>query len=417
MNKFWLLCLCICSGIKTFSQDTTQKIVPNRINDPSQQKKPYLILISADGLRYDLVDKYHAEHLIKYREQGVAADHMQPSYPSLTFPNHYSLVTGLYPAHHGIVDNTFYDRKKKATYSLSNKTAVADGSWYGGTPLWVLAEKQHMLSASFYWVASESNIQGIRPTYYYAYSTAIPFEQRVQVVKNWLRLPAEIRPHFITFYFPDVDHEEHRHGVESKETVEAVHALDENMGRLVSAVDSLGLDVNFIFVSDHGMMDIDTLNTIPKPQALDTVAYRIPTSLPLLHLYARDSASVVPTYQALKKEAVDYDVYLPDEMPARWHYSKRDDYYDRIGDIVLVSHPPKVFNLKRIHVNPGEHGFDPAIPEMWATFYAWGPAFKQHKKIKGFENIHVYPLITHILQLKYTEKIDGRFKVLKPALK
>jgi predicted AlkP superfamily pyrophosphatase or phosphodiesterase len=405
------------SAQKKALPDTMQKIIPGRTNSIEQQKKPYVILISADGLRYDLAEKYRASNLLQLRDQGVTADYMQPCYPSLTFPNHYSIITGLYPLHHGIVDNTFYDQKKNAVYSLGNKKAVADSSWYGGTPLWVLAEKQQMLSASFYWVASESAIQGVRPSYYYNYNEAIPINKRIEVVKNWLQLPEEKRPHFITFYFPEVDHQEHMYGPDSKETEAAVQFVDESVGKLVKTVDSLQLPVNFIFLSDHGMAAIDTVATLPLPAAIDTTKFLVLPGLSVLHLYAKDKQAVAPAFEALKKEAVDYDVYLAENMPARWHYSKKDDVFNRSGDIILVPHLPKVFNIRKRRVPVAEHGYDPAIPEMRASFYAWGPAFRQHKKIKGFENVNVYPLITKILGLEQTGTIDGRLKVLAKALK
>jgi predicted AlkP superfamily pyrophosphatase or phosphodiesterase len=123
-------------------------------------------LISADGFRYDYAKKYHANTLLELSSQGVSAASMITSFPSLTFPNHYTIVTGLYPAHHGIVDNSFYDRNRKEFYSMANHKAVGDGTWYGGVPLWVLAEQQQMLTASFYWVGTEADIMGVRPTYY-----------------------------------------------------------------------------------------------------------------------------------------------------------------------------------------------------------------------------------------------------------
>ncbi len=395
------------------AQDTTQHIVPGRLNSKEQQQKPYIILISADGFRYDLADKYKATNLLQLRSEGVNAAYMQSCYPSLTFPNHYSIITGLYPAHHGIVDNTFYDKQKDQTYTIRNKKAVGDSSWYGGTPLWVLAEKQKMLSASFYWVASESAIQGVRPTYYYVYNDAIPIDKRIETVKNWLQLPEDKRPHFITFYLPQVDHEEHSHGPDSKEAEDAVHFVDESIGKLVKTVNSLGLNVSFIFLSDHGMMTVDNEHPLPLPDAVDTTKFLVLPGTSLLHLYAKNKEDIAPTYEALKKEAKDYDVYLATKMPAKWHYSKKDDRYDRTGDIILVPHPPKVFGITKAHIPIGEHGFDPAISEMHATFYAWGPAFKNHQTINGFENINVYPLIEKILGLQITGKIDGKLKVLK----
>ncbi|MEX6687316.1 ectonucleotide pyrophosphatase/phosphodiesterase [Danxiaibacter flavus] len=412
-----LLILLLLPSILFAQSDTTQKIIADRSNSVEQQKKPYVILISADGFRYDLADKYNAENLKRLRSNGIAAASMKPSFPSLTFPNHYTIATGLYPSHHGLVDNTFYDKKKDITYSIGNRKAVADSSFYGGTPLWVLAEKQHMISASFYWVGSETAVQGVRPTYYYLYNTDIDIDTRINVVKNWLTLPEEKRPHLITFYLPEVDHEEHLHGIESKEALDAVQFVDNAIGKMVRTLDSLQLPINYIFLSDHGMVEIDTVNSIPLPPAIDTTKFVVPNGDVILHLYAKDKNDVKPTYEALKQQAKDFAVYLPDETRKAWHYSSKDDLHDRIGDIVLIPAFPKIFNIKnRKKLMPGYHGFDNDMPQMQATFYAWGPAFKQHLIIPSFENVNVYPFIANILGLKITDKIDGNFKVLKNTL-
>jgi predicted AlkP superfamily pyrophosphatase or phosphodiesterase len=397
--------------------DTIQHVMPGRTNRPDQLKKPYIILISADGFRYDLADKYRAENLIRLRSSGVAADYMQPVFPSLTFPNHYSIATGDYSSHNGIVDNNFYDPSKDQVYRMSNKKGVEDSSWYGGTPLWVLLENQGMLSACFYWVGAEAAISGVRPTYYYKFNSLISMNDRIRDVRNWLTLPEETRPHLITFYIPDVDHEEHLHGVDSKQVEVAVHYVDRSIARLVSSIDSLKLSVSYIFLSDHGMVDIDTLHTLTLPRGIDTSRFIIMNSQAIIHMYAKNNADILPAYKVLKSAAKDYEVYLTTHMPARWHYSKKDDRFNRIGDIILVSHPPKVFNLTGRHLDPATHGFDPALTVMHATFYAWGPAFKDNLKIRGFENIHIYPMIADILQLKITEPVDGDLKVLKPIVR
>jgi predicted AlkP superfamily pyrophosphatase or phosphodiesterase len=406
----------ILSGL-LFAQDSTQHIIPGRSNRADQLKKPYVILISADGFRYDLADKYQAINLIRLRSSGVAADYMQSVFPSLTFPNHYSMITGEYPDHDGIVDNSFFDPSRNQIYTMGNKKAVEDSSWYGATPLWVLAEKQGMITASFYWVGAEAAIQGIRPTYYYKFNSLIPMGDRIKEVRNWLLLPEDKRPHLITFYIPDVDHEEHLHGVDSKQTKDAVHYVDNAVARLVKSLDSLNLPVNYIFVSDHGMVNIDTLHTLSLPKTFDTSRFVILNSQAIVHMYARDAAYVPAAYKELKSAAKDYDVYLASNVPTRWHYDKKNDRFKRIGDIILVSHPPKVFNLNGHHLNPATHGFDPALSVMRATFYAWGPAFKTNYKIRGFENINIYPLITEILQLKIADPIDGNIRVLKPILR
>ncbi|RFM25835.1 alkaline phosphatase family protein [Deminuibacter soli] len=404
----------------SFAQDTTQKIVPNRFNSPAQEQKPYVILISADGFRADLADKFNAKNLQRLRAGGVQADYMQPSFPSLTFPNHYTIVTGLYPAHNGLVDNGFYDENRQASYTMGNKKAVADSSWYGGTPLWVLAEQQQMVTASYFWVASESAIKGVRPTYYYNFNDATGIDERIGTVKKWLQLPENQRPHFITFYLSDVDHQEHMYGPDSKEAAAAVQFVDSSVAKLVATVDSLHLPVNFIFVSDHGMTQTDIEHPIALPSVIDTTKFYIPWGDALLHLYAKDKKDVQPTYKALQQQAKDsgsFDVYLPANMPERWHYSKKDDRYNRLGDIILVPHLPRFFSMNTRRPMPGKHGFDPALPDMHATFYAWGPAFNQGQRIAGFENVHVYPLVARILGLHYTEKIDGDPKVLAPTLK
>ncbi len=417
MRLYAVLSILFFPGWLVAQVDISQHIVPGRSNSTQQQQKPYVILISADGFRYDLADKYEAKNLQQLRSNGVAAKAMTPSYPSLTFPNHYTLVTGLYPSHHGLVDNSFYDKKRNESYRLGNRKAVEDSSWYGGTPLWVLAEQQQMVTASFYWVGSETAVKGVRPTYYYRYNDSIKIDARIQQVKEWLTLPEDKRPHFITFYMPEVDHEEHMFGPESKQTEEAVRFIDESIAKMVRMTDSLKLPVNYIFLSDHGMIAADTLNLLPKPAALDTTKFKVPDGDVLVHLYAYNEKDIQPTYAALKKEAVDYDVYLASEVPARWHYGATDDLYQRIGDIILVPHAPKSFSFRKRRPLLGKHGFDNALPEMQATFYAWGPAFKKHVQIDAFENVHVYPLIAHMLGLNVTEKIDGELKVLKPVLK
>jgi predicted AlkP superfamily pyrophosphatase or phosphodiesterase len=417
MRKILFICFLVFPFILQAQVDTTQKQVAGRRNSAVQQQKPYVILISADGFRYDFADKYHATHLQQLRKKGAAAVSMTPSYPTLTFPNHYTLVTGLYPAHHGLVDNFFYDPPRGLSYKMNNRQAVEDSSWYGGTPLWVLAEQQQMVTASFYWVGSEAPVRGVRPTYYYRYNDSIDMDTRISVVRNWLTLPEDQRPHLITFYISQVDHEAHFHGPDSKETEEAVHLVDESIAKMVRMTDSLQLPVNYIFLSDHGMVAVDTVHTLPLPPAVDTTQFLVPPSDLLLHLYARDKQFIEPTYRALKKQAVDFDVYLASEVPARWHYGAADDVYGRIGDILLVPKYPKIFKMKPGRITPGKHGYDNAMKEMQATFYAWGPGIKRGKKIPAFENIHVYPLVAALLGLTVTEKTDGSVNVLKPILR
>lgn len=403
--------------VQVSAQDTLQNVIRGRANSIQQQEKPYVILISADAFRWDLADKYQAKNLLQLRASGVQAAYLKPSFPSLTFPNHYTIVTGLYPAHHGVVDNIFYDEKRDVIYKKSDKKMAVDSSWYGGKPLWVLAEQQKMLSAIFYWPGSEISMEGIRPTYFYNYNEVIPLDRRIEIVKNWLQLPAEKRPHFIALYFPQVDKAAHNYTPDSEETKAAVQLIDDAIGKLVAVAKQSGLPINFIFLSDHGMTSIDQQQTLPLPKAIDVAQFKVPPGNSLLHLYTKNKQLVKPTYQALKATATDYEVYLHNNIPKAWHYNKKADVYNRVGDLILVPHLPKVFNINQVKPDAGQHGFDPSITDMHATFYAWGPQIKSGIQIPAFDNVHVYPLIAEILGLPYTQKIDGKLKVLKPILK
>ena len=419
LKKSFSVILFSVLGIATISaQDTAQQINLLTKNDPSQYKKPYVILISADGFRADFTEKYEASFLQTISKKGVRAKFMQPSYPSVTFPNHYTIVTGLYPSHHGLVDNTYIDVATGKQYSMGNKKMVSEGKWYGGTPLWVLAEQQKMISASFFWVASEADIQGVKPTYHYIYNEQTTIGKRIQTVKDWLSLPEERRPHLITLYFPDVDHDAHTYGPEDPRVKKSVQFVDSSINALQKALAPLNLPINYVFVSDHGMTTVDVDNTIGLPAAVDKNDFNVPWGDALLHLYAKDTSKVESTYQALKQDN-RFTTYKLDETPDYWHYKKLDDWHNRLGDLILV---PKsihqVFNLGTRKPTPGKHGFDNKEVEMRASFMAWGPAFKKGLLIEGFENVHVYPLVANILGLKVDEqKIDGKFEVLSATLK
>lgn len=421
MKKYCFLIFILYFNLNFSQSDTAQIVVAGRENSKLSETKPYVILISADGFRYDYAKKYNATNLLKLAENGVEAESMMPSFPSITFPNHYTIATGLYPAHHGLVDNYFYDYKRKETYAMSDKDKVRDGSWYGGIPLWSLAEKQGTLAASMFWVGSESDAGGTRPTYYYNYHEKFSPEDKVDKVISWLKLPEAKRPHFITLYFPEVDHDGHKFGPDSKETEESVHLIDQAVASLVSKVKELGLkNVNFIFVSDHGMIKVSKEEPLEIPEILkDKAKYDYYNSQTLLRVVVKDPKDVKDLYRELQRNRTsDYKVYLDKRFPKRFHFGEKDDRYNRIGQILLVPKAPNIFLEKGKKSSVGKHGYDPeTTPEMRATFYAFGPAFKENLKIKSFENVNVYPLVAEILGLKITEPIDGNIKVLEKTLK
>ncbi|SUX47853.1 alkaline phosphatase family protein [Chryseobacterium indoltheticum] len=418
---FLMLTLSLTIFAQTGTVDTAQIVIPNRFNNAEAMQKPYVIMISADGFRYDYAKKYNAKNLLKYSREGIRAKAMTPSYPSITFPNHWTLITGLYPSHHGLIDNFFYDYQRKEAYAMSNRQNAEDGTWYGGTPLWSLAEKQGTISASLQWVGSASDAGGLRPTYYYPYHEKFIPSEKVDKVIKWLELPEDKRPHFISLYFPEVDGAGHHFGPEAKETEIAVHLIDEAIGNLVQKVNQLGLkNVNFIFVSDHGMIKVDGGNPLEIPAMLfDKKRFDYYNSQTLLRVYVKNSDEVKKVYKELKASKTDdYEVYLDKKIPKYLHFATKDDQYNRIGQILLIPKAPKIFLEKDKRTSVGKHGYNPKIvPEMNATFLAWGSEFKNNLVIDQFENINVYPLVAEILGLKIIEPIDGKIKVLKKIVK
>jgi predicted AlkP superfamily pyrophosphatase or phosphodiesterase len=416
-NLLFLLCLlyvCIATG----QSDSLQKIIEGRRNSIEQQQKSYVILISADGFRYDYPEKHEAKTLMALGNEGVRAEGMIPSYPSLTFPNHYTIVTGLYPSHHGLVNNYFYDATRHESYSMRDSKTVTDGSWYGETPLWVLAEQQQMLTASYYWVGSEADVQKTRPTYYYRFNDTVSMDHRIQEVVNWLQLPTEKRPHFITFYISNADHQGHTYGPDAPQTAAAVHFIDSSIQKLTDAVKKTGLAVNYIFLADHGMTNVDVDHPLMMP-VFDTAKFVIPRGAELVELYAKNENDISETYHKLKKQEHGFKVYLKNEMPAYLHYGEKDDVMNRVGDILLIPAWPLTFTWGSSRKpSPGAHGYDPyLVKDMRAVFIAWGPAFKNHVQIPAFENVNVFPVITKILGLTYGEKIDGDAKIANQILK
>ena len=377
--------------------------------------KPYVLLISLDGFRYDYAERDHAANLLAFAKSGVTAKALIPSFPTTTFPNHYTIVTGLYPAHHGIVDNSFWDPERGAGFKSSSLASSTDGMWWGGTPLWVLAEQQGMRAASFFWVGSDAEVQHTRPTYYYKYDGKIPNERRVAQVVQWLKLPKPQRPHFITLYFSDVDHEGHQFGPDAPQTHEAVKTIDTLLGKLFGEVRALGLPLDIFVVSDHGMAsvtgDID-MSKMANLQGVETVSNATD-----FKFYSSDSKRIDRLYSELHGRDPRLEVYRRSEIPERLHYSGNP----RIGDLVALAVTPVVLHLapRLGQTEPrGMHGYDVArMPEMRGIFYAAGPDLKAGLTIEEFQNIHIYPLIAHILGLTAPAGIDGQFSVLAPILK
>lgn len=385
--------------------------------------QPHLILISMDGFRWDYVARFQPPQLKAFIAGGVQAEALIPCYPSKTFPNHYSIATGMYPNNHGLVDNSYFDRKKNARYSMGNRAMVEDGYWYGGTPIWVQAAKAGMVTASYFFVGSEADVQGIRPRYYYRYDTSVPNQQRVDQVLAWLQLPEAARPRLITLYFSDLDDVGHRYGPNADEQLrEKLMALDTVLGNLFEGVAKTGLPVNIILVSDHGMSPIKISNLLPVEAVTDDERYTTVNNGALVHLYLKTATDSAAVYNALKAGAKNYQVYRVAEVP----YFETPPTHPRWGDLILVPDPGFYFVSSRAAgtrhtAGPpeiGEHGFDTANKDMHGIFYARGPALKGGGlRLPAFKNIHVYPLMCAILGLDVPAEVDGRREVLREALR
>ena len=258
----------------------------------AQDQKPILVLVSFDGWRWDYIKRAAVPNLRALADRGVRAEGLIPSFPSKTFPNHYTLVTGLYPAHHGIIANNIRDPDFPARFTMGSQTA-RDARWWGGEPLWVTAIRQGLIASSMFWPGSEAAIQGVRPSEWKPFDDSMPNADRVQQVLDWLALPPDRRPSFVTLYFSEVDHAGHDFGPESPEVLEAARHLDDALGRLVSEIRKLGLleQTTFVVVSDHGMSELSERRVIFLDDYIDLAKVEVVDWTPVLELAPRDRKS------------------------------------------------------------------------------------------------------------------------------
>ncbi|PHS18935.1 MAG: alkaline phosphatase family protein [Kangiella sp.] len=377
-----------------------------------------LILISIDGFRYDYIEKYKPPTLLSLIENGIHAEKMNPIYPSKTFPNHISIVTGMYPSNHGIVHNKFYDRSLNDEYRMGK--AFDNPLWMQGTPIWIHAERHGVKTASYFWPESDSKLEGISASYSYKYNKKTPYEKRINQIIDWLKLPEESRPQFITTYFSLVDDQGHRFGPNSHQVRDAVIEVDRHLGNLKKRIESeLEFEVNLVIVSDHGMLDISKGEKINWKKLADFSDYKVVNGTTQLMIYSTNKNSKNNLSQLVKRlnnqSKGHYLAYLKEDLPKDTHYFNND----RIADIIVEAIAPAVFvkNDKSAHFSKGMHGYDPnLLPEMGAFFVANGPDFKNGLTIPAFDNIHVFPLLNHLLELPIPTNIDGKLDVLRAII-
>ncbi len=396
------------------------------INSPEHLGKPIVLMISIDGYRHDYNELYKPPFLSRFAKEGVQAKGLIPVYPTNTFPNHYSLVTGLYPDHHGIVSNVFYAPDLDLHYSLRDSEAVTNGKFYGGVPLWSLARLQGMVSATYFWPGSEAEIAGVRPHYYLKYDHDKPHDDRVNTVLNWLKLPAKNRPHFVTVYFSAVDSAGHAHGPNSEQVATAVQEVDKHIERLVTEAQKLNLPLTIMIVSDHGMTALsfdkvevidDQMKTPDEKEAFKN--FLVDGSGPFIFYHHTGEKSKKQSDLKLVLKALNrakyFKTYQRGTLPKHLNFNKNP----RMGEMVSIADPGYTIGAKnRLRVIAGMHGFDPSrSKDMEGIFMAQGPSLVTEKTMKSFENIHVYPLVAKILGLEIKEPIDGKLSVTKEILK
>ena len=364
-------------------------------------RAPTVILVSLDGFRWDYLGRAPTPNLDRLIARGVRARWMTPVFPTLTFPNHYTIVTGLYPEHHGIVGNRFVD-PTGTRFAYTDTVAVRDPRWWGGEPVWVTAERQGVHAGTHFWPGSEAVIGGVQPSFTKRYDGTVPNASRVQTLLSWLDLPGDRRPRFLTLYLSDADDAGHRNGPDAPEMLGAIRAVDSAVGLLVRGLERRRIlgRVNIVVVSDHGMAPTSPQRLVYVEDYVDTARVDLIQSGALVMVSPRDGA-VDRLYEALRR-APHVAFFRRADLPARLHYSSNP----RIAPIVGLVDEGWEFTThgaisrRQGGFDGGEHGYDSALPSMRAIFIAAGPAFRRGYVAEPFQNIHVYELICAVLGLR-----------------
>ena len=378
-----------------------------------------LILVSIDGFRWDYLQKMDAPVLKQLAAEGVHAKRMTSSFPSLTFPNHYTIVTGLRPEHHGIVANTFYDPLLHERFNFKTRESSTDPRWWaGGEPVWITAEKQGVRSACFFWPGSESENHGSHPSFFKPFDKSLSCAQRVDGVLAWLDLPPEQRPRFCTLYFDLVDSRGHLFGPDAPETADAVKEVDDAIGRLLAGLTKrkLRAKTNLVIVSDHGMEPISADRSILLDDYVDLNSIDIDFVGANAGLRPK-TGTAQELVEKFRGKHPQLSAWVRDEVPESLHYRASG----RIAPVVLSAAPGwtilsrDFLRIKRLTFERGGHGYDPASPNMGALFIANGPSFQRGRMIDNVENIHVYNLLCAVLGLEPAPN-DGDDRLVREAL-
>ncbi|MBU1370052.1 MAG: ectonucleotide pyrophosphatase/phosphodiesterase [Bacteroidetes bacterium] len=386
-----------------------------QISQENKNDERILVVLSLDGFRWDYSDRFGAPNLEQIASEGVKAESMIPSFPSTTFANHYTMATGLYPDHHGILVNRFYDPILDETYNEPGKrSTVEEGKFYGGEPIWVTAEKQDVKTATFFWVGSEADVKGIRPSIWKKYDHGFPYEQRIDTVIAWLQLPEEERPRLIMWYFDEPDSSGHHFGPENDSLQPVIHRMDSLVGVFRAKLAKLpnADQVDFIVVSDHGMASLSSDRRIILDQYVDTSMIKLIDGWnPTMNLIVKDGFE--DSVYSIFSKVPHLRVWKHGEAPAHLNHGT----HPRTHDMTLLAEDGwSLFWSWTVNNAKGTHGYDTRNTDVHAIFYATGPSFKENIEVKPFQNIHLYPLMAHILNIE-PAPVDGSFDSIKEILK
>lgn len=389
---------------------------------PAPPADPIVILVSIDGWRWDYLQRFAPPTLSRLAAEGVRAEGLIPQFPSKTFPNHYTLVTGLTLAHHGIVSNNMRDPGIPGAYSMSNRKVLADPRWWGGDPIWNTVERQGKVAAAMFWPGSETAIGGKQATFWRDFDDDLPNGDRVQQLLEWLKLPEGQRPSFLTLYFSDVDNAGHSFGPDSEQTREAALSVDRHVGELVAGVAAAGLAgrVNYVIVSDHGMAGLSRDRMIVLDDYIDPATADVVDWAPVLGLSPKDG-DVEKMFAALNGKNPHLQMYRRDEIPAVYGLAG----HPRVSPIVGIADEGWYITSKtetnrwdrhERNTPGGTHGYDARLQSMQGLFVAAGPRLRQGLVVKPFENIHVYNLMCAVIGIKPSPN-DGDLAVVKDMLR
>jgi len=384
------------------------------------QSQPYVILISFDGFRWDYANRGISPNIDRVKKEGVSALSLRPSFPSKTFPNHYAIVTGMYPENNGLIANSMHDPFTNERYKLSDSNQVRNGKWYLGEAFWETAQRNGIISASYFWPGSEMTPEYRRPKYFQRYVHTRNYKERVNGIINWLKLPYAERPHFLTLYFSATDDKGHKFGPNSKEVNGAIIKEDNMLGLLFNKLKDIKLydSTNVILVSDHGMTEISKDRTVNIQNILRGYNVEYQQGGPFMLIQPKPG-EVENVYKHLLKNRKHFNVYTKENIPARFHYSKNPFITDIIisadlGWSLTTDRSEKYMSKIKIG---GNHGWDNYTLDMNGIFFAMGPSFKKGYKFGTINNIDIYPLLCEIFNISPRSNVDGKLENIEFVLK